>query len=81
MGRRRGNRRRGGRVKRSGSGLFTNRRNPGSRWIPFYDIWLNTKERVYSWFYGVPEGSYIRWNNKGQIVGHLSRAKRPWFKK
>lgn len=85
----RGGRRRGGngRNQSRGSGgrkkwrpgIFVNRRRPESHWIPLYDIWLNTKERAYSWFFGVPEGSSIRWNDKGQIVGHYSRAKRPWF--
>jgi hypothetical protein len=86
MSRYRRNRRRRRRKQGSGSGLkgggiFVNRRRPESHWIPFYDIYLNIKERVYSWFYGVPEGSYIRWNNRGQITGHVTRAQRPWFSK
>jgi hypothetical protein len=76
-GKRRGGNKRGG----GGSGLFTNRRRPESRWISVYDIWLNIKERVYSFSHGVPEGSGIRWNSKGKIVGHYSRAPRPWFSK
>lgn len=81
QGRRKHRRRRRGGPKMKGGGIFVNRRRPESPWIPFYDIWLNTKERLYSWFYGVPEGSYIRWNNNGKIVGHVTRAQRPWFSK
>ena len=79
------NRKRGGGKKRqrngNSGGIFTNRRRPESSWISLYDIYLNSKERLYSFFYGVPEGSFIRWNNKGKIVGHISKAPRPWFSK
>lgn len=74
-------RRRGGKPKMKGGGIFVNRRRPESPWVSFYDVYLNAKERLYSWFYGVPEGSFIRWNNKGKIVGHVTRAQRPWFSK
>lgn len=59
-------------------GVFTNRRNPGFWWISLYDIWLNMKERAYSWWFRVPRGSHILWKG-GKIVGHTSKAKRPWF--
>lgn len=71
----------GNRRKGKGLGILVNRRRPESSWIPLYDIWLNAKERAYSWLYGVPEGSYIRWNSKGKIIGHTTKAKRPWFSK
>lgn len=61
-------------------GIFTNRRNPGSRWIPLYDVWLNMKERAYSWWHRVPQGSHVSWKG-GKIVGHTTGSKRPWFSK
>ena len=63
----------------SNGGTFTNRRNPSFGWVSLYDIWLNAKERVYCWWNRVPQGSSIRWNRKGKIVGHYTRSKRPWF--
>lgn len=70
-----------GRKNKQGLGIFVNRRNPGFWWVSFGDVWYNIKERLYCWWQRVPEGSYIAWDKNGNIKGHSTRAKRPYFKK
>jgi len=76
--RQRGKRKGGKKKKKKGLGILKNRRKPSSRWISIGDILDNIKERYYCWSRRVPEGSELRWNSKGKIVGHSSRAKKPW---
>lgn len=64
--------------QKKGLGILKNRRKPSSNWVSIGDIWDNLKERYYCWSRRVPEGSILRWNSKGKIVGHNSRAKKPW---
>ena len=80
MSRRRGNRsrNRGRQRQSSGSGVFDNRRKPGSNWITPADIIRNIKERFYCFVNRVPAGARLRWKD-GKIVGHYSAAPRPWF--
>ena len=63
---------RGNSINRRRPSIFRNRSNPGSRWVRFYDIYLNVYERIYGFWNGVPRGQKLFWRN-GKIVGHTSR--------
>ncbi|PIQ80315.1 MAG: hypothetical protein COV79_01015 [Parcubacteria group bacterium CG11_big_fil_rev_8_21_14_0_20_41_14] len=52
--------------------IFTNRRNPDSRWVTADDVLKNLKEGWYSFWHSVPKGSKFYWR-KDKIVGHSSR--------
>ena len=52
--------------------IFRNRRNPRSRWVPLWDIALNTYEWAYGFWYRVPKGSTLKWRGN-KIKGHETR--------
>ena len=76
MGRKR--KRNSNRNQKQGLGIFVNRRKPGSGWVTVGDVMKNIAERFYCWTRRVPEGSVLIWNSHGKIIGHRSKAKKPW---
>jgi hypothetical protein len=52
--------------------IFRNRRDPKSRWIPFWDMVLNAYEWIYGFWYRVPKGSALKWRGN-KITGHVTR--------
>ncbi len=54
--------------------ILSNRRNPESSWVSFYDIGLNIYEKLFGWWHRVPKGSTLYWRD-GKIVGHSTRQR------
>jgi hypothetical protein len=63
------------RVQRKVS-LFSNRRNPKSRWVTFEDVRLNLYERIYGWWNRVPKDATLRWKS-GRITGYSTKNRWP----
>lgn len=52
--------------------IFRNRHDPHSRRVSLHDVWLNLKEEIYCWRYGIPPGAQLRWRN-GRIESARTR--------
>jgi len=56
--------------------IFTNRRNPNSRWLFFSDMIANAREEVFCFLNRVPRGATLKWDGKdNQIRGYETRRR------
>ena len=61
---------------RKKSSIFTNRRDPNSKWVGLDDIRLNIYERIFGWWHRIPRGATLRWKG-GKIEGYYTKNKWP----